>query len=428
LLQERRYEMIDENGFIKPDLAENQKLDSLNPEEGYGPPAPAPTVAANNTPLFPPQPGRRSNSGRGFLVWGLIIGLLLGSVFGSILGNYVVMTNPETFPWARTVAVTYPGTNSNASPTVVTSEEQAIEEVVKLVAPAVVRIDVTATSQNSVAPSSAPQEGLGSGFLVTPDGYILTNNHVVAGAAKITVILKDGREFSGQVVGTDPISDVALVKIKGSNFPTVQLGDSTTLTIGQEVIAIGNPYGLGQTVTTGIISALERNVQVSATENLVGVVQTDAAINPGNSGGPLLDLNGRVVGINTMIYQDAQGLGFSVSINTAKKVYATLLKDGKITWAMLGIQGITLTPTLAQQYNVKAVKGVYVGQITVGSGAETAGLKVGDVITTIDGQTMATIDEVLNYIRAKNVGDTVQIIVNRNGTTETFSVVLKALS
>jgi S1-C subfamily serine protease len=162
-------------------------------------------------------------------------------------------------------------------------------------------------------------------------------------------------------------------------------------------------------------------------ENLVGVVQTDAAINPRNSGGPLIDLSGSGVGINTMIYQDAQGLGFSVFINTVKKVYAANLKYGKITWAMLGIQGITLTTAVAQQYNVKASQGVYVGQITSGSGAAEAGLKAGDVITTIDGKAMLTIDGGLNYIRSKNVGDTVQVVADRKGMTKTFPIVPKAL-
>jgi S1-C subfamily serine protease len=419
--------MIDENGFIKPDPEENQNLDTSNAVEGYVTPETPPTVQTYNTPSPQPQPVRRSNPGRVFLVWGLIIGLLLGSVLGGILGNYVVMSNPGTFPWARTVSATYPVETSGSSTTIVTTEEQAIENAVKIASPAVVQINITSVSQNPFGFSSGTQEGLGSGFIITSDGYILTNNHVVEGATKIAVMLKDGREFSGQVVGTDTTSDVAVVKINGTNLPTVQLGDSSTLTVGQKVIAIGNPYGLSQTVTTGVISALERNVQASATENLVGVVQTDAAINPGNSGGPLVDLSGRVVGMNTMIYQDAQGLGFSVSINTAKKVYDAILKNGKITWPALGIQGATLTTSIAQQYNVKASQGVYIVQITSGSGAEAAGLKAGDVITTIDGKSMTTIDGVLSYIRSKNVGDTVQVAVDRSGTTKTFSVVLKSL-
>jgi serine protease Do len=419
--------MIDENGFIKPDPEEAQNLDTSNTVEGYVTPETPPTVPAYSSLLPQPQPVRRSSSGRVLLVWGLIIGLLLGSVLGGILGNYVVMSNPGTFPWARTVSATYPVGTSSSSTTIVTTEEQAIENAVKIASPAVVQINITSVSQNPFGFSSGTQEGLGSGFIITSDGYVLTNNHVVENATKITVMLKDGREFSGQVVGTDTTSDVAVVKINGTNLPTVQLGDSSTLTVGQKVIAIGNPYGLSQTVTTGVISALERNVQASATENLVGVVQTDAAINPGNSGGPLVDLSGRVVGMNTMIYQDAQGLGFSVSINTAKKVYDAIIKDGKITWPALGIQGATLTTSIAQQYNVKASQGVYIVQITSGSGAETAGLKAGDVITAIDEKPMTTIDGVLSYIRSRNVGDTVQVVADRGGTTKTFSVILKPL-
>jgi serine protease Do len=160
----------------------------------------------------------------------------------------------------------------------------------------------------------------------------------------------------------------------------------------------------------------------------VGVVQTDAAINPGNSGGPLVDLSGRVVGINTMIYQNAQGLGFSVSVNTARKVYDAIIKNGKVTWPALGIQGATLTTSIAEQYNLKVSQGVYIVQTTPGSGAQAAELKAGDVITAIDDKPMTTIDGVLSYIRSRNVGDTVQVVVDRNGTTKTFSVTLKALS
>jgi len=419
--------MIDENGFIKPDAEETEHPDTSNTVEGYVTPETPPTVQGYSTPSPQPQPARRSNPGRVFLVWGLIIGLLLGSVLGGILGNYVVMSNPGTFPWARTVSTTYPVGTSGSGTTIVTTEEQAIENAVKIASPAVVQINITSVSQNPFGFSSGTQEGLGSGFIITSDGYVLTNNHVVENATKITVMLKDGREFSGQVVGTDATSDVAVVKISGTNLPTVKLGDSSTLTVGQKVIAIGNPYGLSQTVTTGVISALERNVQASATETLVGVVQTDAAINPGNSGGPLVDLSGRVVGMNTMIYQDAQGLGFSVSVNTAKKVYDAIIKNGKVTWPALGIQGATLTTSIAQQYNLKVSQGVYIVQITSGSGAQDVGLKVGDVITAIDDKPMTTIDGVLSYIRSRNVGDTVQVVADRNGTTKTFSVILKAL-
>jgi serine protease Do len=439
LLQVRRYDMIDENSFIKADAEETEQLDTSTTVEGYvTPEAPPetpsqseehfpPAVSAYSTPAPSPQPAAMpSNPGRVFLVWGLIIGLLLGSVLGGILGNYVVMSNPGTFPWARTVSTTYPGTIGSGI-TIVTTEEQAIENAVRVASPAVVQINITSVSQNPFGFSYGQQEDLGSGFIITSDGYVLTNNHVVENATKITVVLKDGREFRGQVVGTDSTSDVAVVKISGTNLPTVELGDSSALTVGQKVIAIGNPYGLSQTVTTGVISALERNVQASQTETLVGVVQTDAAINPGNSGGPLVDLSGRVVGMNTMIYQNAQGLGFSVSVNTVRKVYDAIIKNGKVTWPALGIQGATLTTSIVDQYSLKVSQGVYIVQITAGSGAQAAGLKAGDVITAIDDKPMTTIDGVLGYIRSRNVGDTVQVATDRKGTTKTFSVTLRAL-
>ncbi|HWQ21187.1 MAG TPA: trypsin-like peptidase domain-containing protein, partial [Clostridia bacterium] len=278
--------MIDENGFIKPDAGETQHLDTPDTVEGYvtpeappeassepdgilpqdystPSPEPIPAVPAYGSPSPRPQPAQQSNPGRVFLVWGLIIGLLLGSVVGGIAGNYIVMKNPGTFPWARTVSTTNTGTTGSGI-TIVTTEEQAIENAVKIASPAVVQINITSVSQNPFGFSSGTQEGLGSGFIITSDGYVLTNNHVVENATKITVVLKDGREFRGQVVGTDATSDVAVVKISGTNLPTVELGDSSTLTVGQRVIAIGNPYGLSQTVTTGVISALERNVQASA--------------------------------------------------------------------------------------------------------------------------------------------------------------------
>jgi len=420
--------MIDENGFIQPDAEEPEHLtapddnmtsEGPTPPQLYGAPVPHPEH-------------KRQSSGHVLLVWGLIIGLLVGSVFGGIVGNYIVMSNPSTFPWARTsTSITYPtntGTNGGTTTTIVTTEEQAIENAVKIASPAVVQINITAVAQSPWGFPLGEQEGLGSGFIITSDGYILTNNHVVEGATKITVVLKDGREFPGTVVGTDATSDVAVVKINGTNLPTIAMGDSSVLSVGQKVIAIGNPYGLSQTVTVGYISALERNIQVSSTETLVGVVQTDAAINPGNSGGPLIDLSGRVVAMNTMIYQNAQGLGFAVSINTARKVYDSIVKTGKVTWPALGISGATVTSSIVQQYNLKVSQGVYVAQATAGSGAQAAGIKAGDVITSIDGKQMTTIDAVLSYVRSKNVGDVVQVVVDRLGETKTFSVTLKALS
>jgi S1-C subfamily serine protease len=407
--------MIDENGVERPDFEE---ADLEAPKELAQPQVPGPVD------IRPPV--RTASPARLFLVWGLIIGMLFGGILGGILGNYVVMSNPGIFPWARSVS--YPLTGTPTGTTIVTTEEQAVENAVKIASPAVVRINVTATAQDPFWMVPSQETGIGSGFIITSDGYVLTNNHVVQDATTITVTLKDGREFRGQVVGTDPLSDVAVVKISGANLPTIQLGDSSRLTVGQKVIAIGNPYGLDQTVTTGVISALERNIQADQGKTLVGVVQTDAAINPGNSGGPLVDLSGRVVGINTMIYQNAQGLGFSVSVNTARKVYDSIIATGSITWPALGITGATLTSEISQQYNISITQGVYIASVTADSGAEAAGLRKGDVITELDGKMVATIDEVLRYIRTKSVGDDVEVVIHRDGRSQTITVTLRAIS
>jgi S1-C subfamily serine protease len=407
--------MIDENGVERPDFEE---ADLEAPKELAQPQVPGPVD------IRPPV--RTASPARLFLVWGLIIGMLFGGILGGILGNYVVMSNPGIFPWARSVS--YPLTGTPTGTTIVTTEEQAVENAVKIASPAVVRINVTATAQDPFWMIPSQETGIGSGFIITSDGYVLTNNHVVQDATTITVTLKDGREFRGQVVGTDPLSDVAVVKISGANLPTIQLGDSSRLTVGQKVIAIGNPYGLDQTVTTGVISALERNIQADQGKTLVGVVQTDAAINPGNSGGPLVDLSGRVVGINTMIYQNAQGLGFSVSVNTARKVYDSIIATGSITWPALGITGATLSSEISQQYNISITQGVYIASVTADSGAEAAGLRKGDVITELDGKMVATIDEVLRYIRTKSVGDDVEVVIHRDGRSQTITVTLRAIS
>ncbi|MDO9099975.1 MAG: trypsin-like peptidase domain-containing protein [Caldisericota bacterium] len=407
--------MIDENGVERPDFEE---ADVEAPKELAQPQAPGPVDVR--------PPVRTASPARLFLVWGLIIGMLFGGILGGILGNYVVMSNPGIFPWARSVS--YPLTGTPTGTTIVTTEEQAVENAVKIASPAVVRINVTATAQDPFWMIPSQETGIGSGFIITSDGYVLTNNHVVQDATTITVTLKDGREFRGQVVGTDPLSDVAVVKISGANLPTIQLGDSSRLTVGQKVIAIGNPYGLDQTVTTGVISALERNIQADQGKTLVGVVQTDAAINPGNSGGPLVDLSGRVVGINTMIYQNAQGLGFSVSVNTARKVYDSIIATGSITWPALGITGATLSSEISQQYNISITQGVYIASVTADSGAEAAGLRKGDVITELDGKMVATIDEVLRYIRTKSVGDDVEVVIHRDGRSQTITVTLRAIS
>lgn len=318
-----------------------------------------------------------------------------------------------------------------------------VTDVVERVGPAVVRINSSRTVSRQIPDAfndptfrrffggqlpTGPQErverGTGSGFIINTDGQILTNAHVVDGADTVNVILKDGRTFKGKVVGTDPVTDVAVVKIQADNLPTVRLGNSEQLRPGEWAIAIGNPLGLDNTVTTGIISATGRSSsQVGVPDKRVNFIQTDAAINPGNSGGPLLNARGEVVGINTAIIRGAQGLGFSIPINTAQRIANQLVTTGKVEHPYLGVQMTTLTPDVRQQINedansglsVDADRGVLVLRVMRNSPAARAGLRPGDVIQKINGQAIADSESVQQQVEKSQVGSNLQLELRRNG-------------
>jgi S1-C subfamily serine protease len=275
------------------------------------------------------------------------------------------------------------------------------------------------------------QRGTGSGFITTSDGRILTNAHVVSGADSVSVVLKDGRRFKGTVVGADPTTDLAVVKISANNLPTVKLGNSDNLLPGQAAIAIGNPLGLSNTVTSGIISATGRSaadVGVSATER-VNFIQTDTAINPGNSGGPLINSSGEVIGINSAIIQGAQGIGFAIPINTAQRIAQQIVTKGKAEHLYLGIQMVELTPEIRNRINqsdrgvkVNQDQGVLIAGIQRNSPAARAGLRPGDIIESINGTTIQVPNQVQEQLESTNSGSTLQIAVNRDGQRQTFSV------
>ena len=261
------------------------------------------------------------------------------------------------------------------------------------------------------------QMGQGSGFIISRDGYILTNNHVVGDADKITVKLQDGREFSNsKVIGTDPESEVALIKIQGDDFPVLPMGDSDKTEIGDWAIAVGNPFGLSETVTVGVISAVGRsNVGIAEYEDFI---QTDAAINPGNSGGPLLNLDGQVIGINTAIFSQSggyMGIGFAIPINMAKKIMDQLIKNGRVTRGYLGIYIQNLTPDLAESFNLKQNEGVLVTEVGEGSPADKAGLMQGDIILEMNGQKMSSDSMLRNEVAMLAPGTKVNLLVYRDG-------------
>ncbi|MGA8514378.1 MAG: trypsin-like peptidase domain-containing protein [Burkholderiaceae bacterium] len=267
-----------------------------------------------------------------------------------------------------------------------------------------------------------PQGGLGSGVIVSPSGYILTNNHVVEGGDEIEVVLNDTRRAKAKIIGTDPDSDLAILKIDLDKLPVIVLGSSDALQVGDQVLAIGNPFGVGQTVTSGIVSALGRNqLGINTFENFI---QTDAAINPGNSGGALVDVNGNLLGINTAIYSRSggnMGIGFAIPVTTAKQVMESIVKDGVVTRGWIGVEPQELTPELAETFNLKMPSGNAEGVIITGvlqnGPAAQAGIKPGDVITAVAGKNVASVSELLSNVAALKPGSSAKFAVRRADKT-----------
>ncbi|MHC5061928.1 MAG: Do family serine endopeptidase, partial [Planctomycetota bacterium] len=260
------------------------------------------------------------------------------------------------------------------------------------------------------------QLGQGSGFIISKDGYILTNNHVVGEVDKITVVLQDGRELDAKVVGTDPKSDVAVIKVEAENLPVIELGDSDALEIGEWVIAIGSPFGLDATVTVGVVSAKGRGgVGIADYEDFI---QTDAAINPGNSGGPLLNLEGKAVGLNTAIFSRSggyMGIGFSIPINMAKNIKDQLVETGEVTRGYLGVYMEPVNSDLAEYFGLNQNNGVSVLQVMKDSPADEAGLKAGDIILEMDSDKIEGMQQFKNEIAMVRPGDTVTLLIYRDG-------------
>lgn len=315
-----------------------------------------------------------------------------------------------------------------------------VAQIVKDVAPAVVRINASRAVENDPFGGFGPfsretpsrervQRGTGSGFIVSADGRIYTNAHVVEGADKVTVVLQDGRSFNGQVLGQDQTTDVAVVKIEASDLPTVKMGNSDALLPGQAAIAIGNPLGLDSTVTQGIISATGRSGADFGGSARVDFIQTDTAINPGNSGGPLLNSKGEVVGINTAIIQGANGIGFAVPILTAERVAEQLVTKGRAEHPYLGIQMAEITPELREQVNnsnsglrIDQQEGVIVVAVQPNSPAATGGLRPGDVIESVEGTAVQRPEQVQRKVASTDIGSTLSMTINRNGQSRSVSV------
>jgi S1-C subfamily serine protease len=286
---------------------------------------------------------------------------------------------------------------------------RAVAHVAKEVSPAVVKIDVRerARSARRGGPPGDGGQGSGSGFLFTPDGFLITNSHVVTGARRLDVTLSDGQRFAGHVVGDDPHTDLAVVRIAAPTaLPIVPLGDSRAIQVGQLVVAIGNPYGFQCTVTAGVVSALGRSLRSTSGRLIDEVVQTDAALNPGNSGGPLVTSRGQVIGVNTAVILPAQGICFAIGINTAKIVVGKLLKDGRVRRSYIGVggQSAPLVRKLVRHHGLAVDSGVLVVSVESQSPAERAGVRDGDIIVGYGDRTVAGIDDLHRILSDAELG------------------------
>ncbi|MDE1827160.1 MAG: trypsin-like peptidase domain-containing protein [Thaumarchaeota archaeon] len=293
--------------------------------------------------------------------------------------------------------------------------EEILVEAVEKISKSVVNIASVKMIQDQMY-GVFPVQGVGSGVIIDKDGYILTNYHVVDDAEKIRVTLSDSRVFNGKVVGMDPPTDLAVIKIETKEkIPVSKLGDSSKLKVGQIVLAVGNPFGLtgGPTVTSGIVSSLNRGIQ---TENgMLELIQTDAAINPGNSGGPLVNIAGEVIAINTANMPYAQGIGFAVPVDTAKAILEELIKKGHVSRPRIGITSMKITRNLERYYRLPVSEGILVIQIEPSSPADNVGIRKGDIIEKIDRNKITEPSEISEYIRKKQVGDEITLAINRNG-------------
>jgi serine protease Do len=306
-------------------------------------------------------------------------------------------------------------------------DEKAFLDVLEKVSKSVVNISTVKLVQYMFY-QAVPIEGMGSGVVIDPEGYVLTNNHVVGGAEKIGVTLWNGEVLEGKILGTCVTHDTAIVKVKGRDLQIAELGDSSKLRVGQKVYAIGNPFGLtgGPTVTSGVISALNRTIE-SQRGVLENLVQTDAAINPGNSGGPLVDLEGKVVAINTAIIPYAQGIGFAIPIDSAKACTTEMIKTGVSARPWLGIIGLSLTDDISRYYNLPLEHGVLVTKVVDDSPAQRSGITSGDIILRLDSTPIYHVEDLLKEIHLRKVGDRVRLTVFRRGREQNFETTLSKI-
>jgi S1-C subfamily serine protease len=330
-----------------------------------------------------------------------------------------LVSNTETDGYTATAVAVEPASDGE----LLDAYSNAVINAARRVSPAVVNIDVH--MPEATGKSRGGGHGSGSGFVFTPDGFILTNSHVVHGAAKIEATFHDGQKHLARIVGDDPQTDLAVIHINTDTLESVDFADSSAIRVGQLVVAIGNPYGFQTTVTAGVVSNLARSFRSQTGRLIDNIVQTDAALNPGNSGGPLVDSRGRVVGVNTAIIPMAQGICFAIPSNTAQFVAARLIRDGKIRRSYIGFggQNVPLHRRLVRYHQLEQETGVLIVGLEPNSPAKEAGLEEGDVIVAFDGKAIATIDDIQRMLSEERVGVKSSITIIRNTSLLRFEVI-----
>jgi putative serine protease PepD len=409
------------------------------PSDTYLPPRPPaqteplmPRPAAPQVPAPQPVAGGGPRKGRGRT------GLFFASLLGAVVGAGLVMAALYLYPPAALKPATQPASVATTVTTTQAEEapvdSQSIETAAAKVVPSVVNVSVSQTVTGQFGFGTQTQQGLGSGVIVRSDGYILTNNHVVQDAQTITVKL-GADELPAKVVGTDPTTDLAVIKIARTGLTPATLGSSSGLKVGQWVIAVGSPFGLDHSVTAGIVSALNRTNIDTSTGSIAAytnLIQSDAPINPGNSGGALADLEGRVVGINALIESpsgavgaaQSAGIGFSIPIDFARDVADQLIAGKKVAHPYIGVGTVSVDPQIGAQYSLGVDAGALVQSVTKGSPADKAGIRNGDVIVRIGDMDVTSVEDLFSAIRSHKVGETVPVIVVRNKAKTTLRVTL----
>ncbi|MEX2503697.1 MAG: trypsin-like peptidase domain-containing protein [Egicoccus sp.] len=390
-------------------------------ESSAGPGSPAGSVRPPDTTGTVEAPARRGR-GRGGLL-ALLAGLL-GAVIGTVATLALLLPRLD----ADAQADAEPGSVSAPSIEINGEPNQVVPAVAQAVTPSVVTIDILGGGDVPVG----ADDGLGSGVIYRSDGYILTNHHVVQNADSLRVRLSSGDILEGEVIGSDELNDLAVVRVDRDDLPAVNVRDTSAepLIVGEQVVAIGSPFGLQASVTSGIISALDRQLRVEGDEAglvIPSVIQTDAAINPGNSGGALVDARGRLLGINTAILTRtgaSQGVGFAVPVEQAISSADQLIEQGFVEHPLLGVSGLDVTPEVAEEFGLEAPRGALVDSVQEGTGADEAGMRPGDIIISINGNPMASMSELVAEVRRRQPGDTLELGVIRDGEELTVAVTL----